>query len=126
MPSTRYSATCEPSGSAAFLISPSATSSTAHSTTVSGIGMDLEHRASAVDADDLASHERRFGGCKVADHGSDFLHLGGSAHGYDADELRRQRRIALRYGNHLRRVHRARRDGIDGDAVARKFARHSG
>src|ERR1700723_3233768 len=126
MPSTRYSATCEPSGSAPFLISPSATSSTPHSTTGSDIGLDLEHCASAVDADDLAGHERCFGGCEVADHGSDFLHLGGPAHGYDADELRRQRGIALCDGNHLRRVHRARRNGIDGDAVARKLARHSG
>src|SRR5277367_5287740 len=108
MPSTRYSATYDPSGSAAFLISPSATSSTPHSTTVSDIGLDLEHRASAVDADDLAGHKRRFGGCEVADHGSDFLHLGGPAHGYDADKLRRKRRIALCDGNHLWRVHRAR------------------
>src|ERR1700735_1970833 len=110
MPSTRYSATCEPSGSEAFLISPSATSSTPHSTTVSDIGLNLsivnlKHSASAIDADDLAGHERRFGGCEVADHGRDFLHLGGPAHGYDADELGRQRRITLGDGDHLRRVH---------------------
>src|SRR5260370_38780622 len=123
---TRYSGTCEPSGSEACLISPSATSSNPHSATVSDIGFGLEHGASAVHADDLPGHKRRFGGCKITDHRCNFLHLGGTAHRYHADKFCCKRRVALCDGNHLRRVHRTWRNGIHSNAVARKFARHSG
>src|SRR5438105_12710513 len=66
-PSTRYSATLEPSGSGACLISPSTTSLAAQRTTVSAIS-DLEHGAAAVDADDLSGHERCLGGSKIGNH----------------------------------------------------------
>ena len=49
----------------------------------------LQHRAAAVDADDLAGHERRFVGGEIADHGGHLLHLGRPPHGNDADEFRR-------------------------------------
>src|SRR3546814_7481243 len=84
-----------------------------------------QHRGAAVDADNLAGHETRLVARQIGRHARHFFLGARASHRDHAHNLFNQFWIALLNVSILRRHDRAGRDGVDRDAIARKFAREA-